>query len=130
MKSVFDFFHKATSFPFRFLTNKKRIIVIFIAIVVFIIIVFVQRGVKSEYVTTKVIRSDIVEIVDESGIVKISGQTHIYSPTTGIIEELYVGNGDYVEIGDELLKVRSTATEQETQIALANYLSAKTALDS
>lgn len=130
MKRTLDFFLKATPLPLRFLTHKKGIVIIIITIVVFIIVALAKGGVESKYNTTKVMRSDIVEIVDEFGIVKISGQTDIYSPTTGIIEELYVSNGDYVEVGEELYKVRSTATEQETQIALANYLSAKTALDS
>lgn len=62
-------------------------------------------------------------------MVRISGQTDIYSPTNGIVEEVYVKNGDSVIVGQDLFKVRSTATDQEKQAALANYLSAKAALD-
>lgn len=81
------------------------------------------------YDTEEVKRADIVEMVDESGVIKISGLTDIYSPTNGVIEEVYVSNGTMVKTGQELFKVKSTATKQEQQAAYANYLAAKATLD-
>lgn len=108
--------------------KKKLLVLVILGIIVWMIVSSIQNG-TPEYNTETVTRADIVETVDESGVIKISGQTDIYSPTTGIIEELYVTNGQQVTIGQELFKVQSTATQQEQQAAYANYLNAQTALN-
>lgn len=78
---------------------------------------------------SKVVRSDIVEEVVETGQVSTSGIIPVYSPTNGIIEEIYVKNGDQVSDGQQIAKINSSATEQEQQAAYANYLAAKNTLD-
>lgn len=107
----------------------KTIFVLFLILTFGAISWQLQKNSKAKYNTVKVDRSDITETVDESGVIKISGQTDIYSPTNGIVEEVYVKNGDSVVASQNLFKVRSTATDQEKQAALANYLSAKATLD-
>lgn len=72
---------------------------------------------------------DVVEVVSESGTVVTGGRTDVYSPATGIVEEVWVQNGDMVSIGQELYMVRSTATEQQKQAAYASYLSAQSSLN-
>ena len=72
---------------------------------------------------------DITELVSESGNVTTAGATPLYSTTTGMVDEVLVQNGSGVKRGDKLFAVISSATEQEKETALANYLAAKTALE-
>lgn len=72
---------------------------------------------------------DVVEVVSESGTVVTGGRTDVFSPATGIVEEVWVQNGDRVSIGQDLFKVQSTASEQQKQAAYASYLSAQSTLN-
>ncbi len=129
MKSLRKLPGKLLSF-FKKQSLKKKILIITILIILGMVIWgSISNGNGTNYNVERVQRADITETVDESGLVKISGQTDIYSPTNGIIEEIYVTNGQYVEKDQELFKVQSTATEQEQQSAYATYLSAVTTLN-
>ena len=102
---------------------------IFVVIVVLLVGFFIIRNIQSsnaqpEYITESVKRDTIVEIVSETGNVGSSGKTDIFSTSNGIVEEIYIQNGDEVQVGIELFKVKSTATEQEKATAYASYQSA------
>ena len=126
---MFSWPRRFVSFLVHLSLPKKIGLCVIILVLLYVTFTTIQKSSKPKYNTEKVGRSNIVEFVDESGVVRISGQTDIYSPTNGIVEEVYVKNGDSVIVGQDLFKVKSTATEQEKQAALANYLSAKAALD-
>ncbi len=120
--------------PFRWFKNtsrKKKIITIIVGVILlFILIGQISNSTKPPpYTLAKVERGNIDEIVSETGNIITNNSTEIYSPTNGIIEEIYVSNGDSVTEGQELFRVKSTATEQETQQAYANYLAAVAALN-
>ncbi len=107
---------------------------IFVVIAVLLVGFFIFRNIQSsnaqpQYITESVKRVTIVEIVSETGNVGNSGKTDIFSTSNGIVEEIYAQNGDEVQVGTELFKVNSTATEQEKATTLANYLSAASVLD-
>lgn len=115
---------------FKRQSRKKKIAIIFGFLILAVITANTLFGGEgNSYKVEKVKRAEIIEKVDESGTVKISGQTDIYSPTNGLIEEIYVANGDYVEENQDLFKVKSTATLQEQQAAYANYAAAYAALN-
>lgn len=82
---------------------------------------------KPPYETQKAKVEDIVQLVSETGNVSTGGRVDVSSTATGVIEELYVQNGDTVELNQPLFKVRSTATEQEQATAYASYQSAVSA---
>ncbi|MBP9719191.1 MAG: efflux RND transporter periplasmic adaptor subunit [Candidatus Levybacteria bacterium] len=84
---------------------------------------------KPEYITAEAKKTNITEIVSEAGTITINGQTDVYSPTNGIVEEVLVQNGETVKVGQELFKIKSSATETEKSAALATYLAAKSTLD-
>ena len=129
MKWISSTLRSVPSFLAGLSPTKKVIVSIFVFLLI-LLTVLLAKGIRKEhYNTQKVGRSDIVETVDESGLVKISGRTDIYSPTIGIIEQIFVRNGDIVSPGQELFKVMSTASDQEKQAAYANYLTAKNTLD-
>lgn len=78
----------------------------------------------SPYVKEKAKHATIVEVVSETGNVNTAGRVDVFSSATGVIEELYVEDGDHVEENQELFHVRSTATEQEKASAYAAYQNA------
>jgi len=55
--------------------------------------------------------------VSESGALTVNGKADIYSPSTGIVQEVFVSNGAVVAEGQELFTVKSIATQQEKQAA-------------
>jgi membrane fusion protein, macrolide-specific efflux system len=107
--------------------NRKRIV-----ITVFILAVLIFAGIRllgksngqPKYQTAQVQRGDIVSMVSESGNVNVDTQLTINSPINGVIETLYVNNGDTVRAGQNLFKVRSTASAQQQAAAYASYQSA------
>jgi multidrug efflux pump subunit AcrA (membrane-fusion protein) len=83
--------------------------------------VFGQKSMTSQYQTATAQRGSIISTVSESGNVSAQSQVDVTSPSTGIIEEVYVKNGETVSEGQNLFKVKATATPQEKASAYANY---------
>jgi len=71
----------------------------------------------------------ITQLVSETGNVSTSGRTDVYSPSTGVVEELFVSNTEQVDVGAPLFSIKSTATEAEKATALGTYLNAKNTLE-
>ncbi len=134
MKSLlqrFKFIGKKSWGIFKKFSLKKKIIAILIFIICIIVGVQIISTLtkKPGYTLTKVERKNITEIVTETGSINAGGVARVYSPANGVVENVYISNGDTVTEGQELFTVTSSATEQEAQAAYANYLTAKTSLD-
>lgn len=118
--------------PFRwFRTTRKRnkiLVLLGIFSLLFVIMSQLQTA-QPSYITQQAKRETIVEKVSETGNVDTAGRADVYSTTTGVIEEIYVDNESVVAVGENLFKVRSTATEQEKAAAYANYQSALNSLN-
>lgn len=111
------------------LSLKKKIFIFFIFLLAAAAVFVLQNSnKKADYKTEKVKLRNIEEIIDESGTVTTTSKIDVYSPSKGIIEELYVENGDIVGIDQELFRVKSTATEDEKAVAAASLLTAKNSL--
>ena len=112
----------------KLLSEHPRRAIIIIAVVLILGIgtkqFFLSSKSSVQYQTATVTKGTIISTVSESGTISTGGQTNISSPTNGVIEEIYVKNGDLVTEGENLFKVKSTATEKEKQAANASYLSA------
>ncbi|KKP94650.1 MAG: Efflux transporter, RND family, MFP subunit [Candidatus Moranbacteria bacterium GW2011_GWE1_36_7] len=105
-------------------TKKKKIISVLILLVVIFLawfFFFKKKDVAIETYSVK--KGDIAETVMETGSVQ-AAQMGVYSASSGVVEELYVKNGDSVKIGQKLFKVKSTSTDKEIASAYANYVSA------
>lgn len=116
---------------FKRASKKKKIITI-IAGVIILLVVIQQVGSSNTpppYTLAKAEVTDVSEVVSETGNIVTNNSTEVYSPTNGIVDNLYVTNGDKVTEGQELFTVKSTATDQETQAAYSNYLTALSALN-
>jgi len=122
---------KSISTKFRQLSRKKKIIVFVLILILGGIGYLIWRNITkpSEYTLEAAKFDSIVEIVSETGNVTTAGAIPIYSTTTGMVEEVFVKNGDYVSEGSTLFKVKSTATKLEQNAALSNYLAAKSTLE-
>ncbi len=116
--------------PFRWFENaswKKRIMAIIVGGVLFMLPAFFS-GNKQKYTFDTVQKGTITQLVTENGNVVSANETDVYSPTTGALDQMYVKNGHYVNVGDKLFAVRSTATKQEQAAAYANYEAAQSSL--
>jgi HlyD family secretion protein len=98
---------------------------------ILLLLFFLLRGGNGRqgYVFGKVAKATITEIVSESGTIVPDGSVTVYSPTNGLVTEIYVSNGQRVKAGDKLFKVVSSATDAEKRAAYADYLAAKAAAD-
>lgn len=108
--------------------KKKALIIVAIAIIAIIVFKAV-RGSTPSYTFDKVTAQTVTEVVTETGNVSVAGEYDIPSPSTGILSEIYVQNGDSVISSQKLFKVTSTATPQQKAAAWAAYASAKSTLD-
>lgn len=111
------------------LSWKRKALLIVAILIVLGITVKAIRGSTPNYTFETVTRGTITEVVTETGNVAVSGEYDIPSPSTGLLSEMYVKNGDAVVSGAKLFKVTSTATPQQRETALAAYLAAKSQLD-
>lgn len=116
---------------FKSLTLKKKLF--FIGAFLFILLLFIgqinQLRRPPPYATQKAEKSNIVETVSETGNIASGGTANIYSPTNGVVTEVYTSNGMEVAKGQDLFAVESIATQQEAQSAYANYLASKASLN-
>lgn len=116
---------------FWYTRKRNKALAIFLLLIIFGIVSW-QVGKLTEkptYTASEAKKRTIVEIVSEAGTIGVDGKTDVYSPTHGVVEEVYVNNGETVIVGQELFKIKSAATDQEKTQALANYMSAKNTLD-
>jgi HlyD family secretion protein len=114
---------------YRRTRRRNKVLVAIGFLLLFIILLSIVQGAnrKPQYITAVVKEADIVQVVSETGNINTVGRADVYSSTTGIIEEIYVENGQDVETGQALFSVRSTSTEAEKAAAYANYQNALSA---
>jgi len=111
---------------FKKLTSTKKrkfISALVLVAVIFSVWFFFFRKKADQIETYTVERGNITETIMETGNVQ-AAQVSVYSTSNGVIEELYVKNGDSVKIGQKLFKVRSTSTDQEKATANSTYMTA------
>jgi len=105
---------------------KRRVIIIVALVFVLIFIAFkLFSGKKDQYVFDAVKKSEITETVSESGALSTNSKVGIFSPTNGVVEKIFVSNGDNVTEKQKLFTVKSTATPQEKTEAYSLYVAAK-----
>lgn len=103
----------------------------FIVLTIFILLLFLRSIMlhqPEEKITYTIYKDGLLETVKITGVYNASSQTQVFSPTNGIISQLFVSNQDEVRKGDPLFHVESTASDEERAAANANYQQAVTAL--
>jgi HlyD family secretion protein len=110
---------KITSF-----VKKRKILSILIVAILIVAVWFIFFNKKAAQTETYIVKKgDIMETIMETGNVQ-AAQVSVYSTSNGVVEELYVKNGDSVQAGQKVFKVKSTSTDQEEATAYASYLTA------
>jgi len=117
---------------FKNLSKKKKIILFLILAVVsyFTYKNFSKSSDEIIYKTENVKKGTIISLVSDTGEILTSGKVDIPSTITGITENVYVKNGDFVKSGQKLFSVKSTASQADKTAAYATYLKAKSSLES
>ncbi len=132
IKSIKKFIKLPNNFYkyFKKLSWKLKIIIILALVLLFgIVSSFVNKSKEDQgYVFDKVKKDTITQIVSETGNIITAGKTDVYSPSSGIIEEVYVSNGSIVGIDEPLFKVKSTATQDEKAAAYADLITTQNSL--
>lgn len=76
------------------------------------------------YEAVRVTKSDIQEIISETGIINSLKQKTYYTETTSVIKSMYIQTGDSVAAGEQLLTLEEMKTdvgEQEPKILEADF---------
>lgn len=113
--------------------DKKRVVgaAILIAILIFIIIKIISAGSSSkvQYQTSTVQKGTIISTISASGKAISTSILPISTNTSGIVNKVYVKDGDKVYKGQKIADVTLDQTgEQQYAQALAGYYSAKSGL--
>jgi len=116
---------------FKSLSRKKKILIIIVVIIVSAIFIKIINDYTKDpgYVLATAEIGNIEEVVSETGNIATNNRTDIHSPTNGIVTQMFVENGQFVEKEDVLFEVQSSATEQEKNAAQSNYLTAVNSLN-
>ncbi|MDD5147322.1 MAG: efflux RND transporter periplasmic adaptor subunit [Candidatus Daviesbacteria bacterium] len=128
LKKLVNFIPRIVGWFFKTSWKKKAIITLLILIVGFVAGYKIISGRKDGYVFDTAQKRTITEIVTESGTVATNGSVNIYSPTSGVIGEVFVSNGESINENQVLFTVKSTATSQEKTAAYAAYEAAVAAV--
>ncbi len=93
--------------------------------------VLAQKSAKPQYQTATAERGTLITSVTSSGTVSSAGNASIATQATGVVTEILVANGDYVNQGDTIAKLSLDQSSQQKQTAAySSYLSAQNSLNS
>ena len=115
--------------------NKKFWVILLIILVVILaatiyLILKNKKGAVS-YVTEDVSRGTVVSSISASGSVVSSNYYSIITQASGVVEVVYVKDGDKVSVGQKLLSISLDQDGQQAQAeAYATYLKAQSSLQS
>jgi len=114
------------------LSKKQKIIFSIVGIVLIGVIFFTNRSSGEEvvYKFTTVSKGSVSSVISESGEIDSTGNIEVVSTINGIVDEVYIENGEEVKKGDWLFSVTSTATDEERASAYSSYQSALNNLES
>jgi HlyD family secretion protein len=93
-------------------------------LILFIVSSFFFIGCNSQTETITPKTADVVESVYASGIVKSKNQYEVFTMSSGVVEKIFVNEGEQLQKGTPLLKIENTnsalSTESARLISLAN----------
>lgn len=111
-----------------FVLQKKKLMIPLILVLIVLFFKFVVFKPPAETLFYTVSRENLVDSVTVSGNFQVASDLSVSTPSTGVLKELYVENGQEIEKGDELFYVEATATTEEKAAAYASYQAALSAL--
>lgn len=116
------------------MTGRKKIIALALVLLSLVLIswrVFAKKEEEPQVQTASVEKGMIVSSVSASGQVLSVNVMSANTKASGIVKQVYVKDGDYVNKGDKILEIElDFQGEQKNAQAWASYLSAKNTLES
>lgn len=104
--------------------NKIRVVIVILVVLFFGYKKVTTKSAAASVATVAVKRDTVFEKITETGNVNAVGKVSVFSTTTGVVDQLFVSNGNPVMRGQKLFHVRATATDQDKAAAYAAYLTA------
>ncbi len=93
--------------------------------------IFAKKSAQVQYQTSKVQRGTLVAAVTASGQVSTANNTPIVTQVTGVIQKLYVKNGDLVQVGQAIATLQLDQSSRQKYIQQqASYQNAVNSLAS
>ncbi len=109
--------------------KKRALLLALVFMVLFFLLKSTLLRGGPEYSFDTVEKGNVTQVITVNGNVIASNATDVFSPTNGVLDEIFVKNGDIVAKGNALFTVRSTATPQEQASSFASYQSALNTLN-
>ena len=115
-----------------FISSHKKLAII-IGIVILVVFIgwrlLIPKATQPQYQTAMVTRGTLITSVSSSGSVSVANKASVTTQASGVIEQVYVKNGDVVTPGETIATVRLDQNGQQKQAAAwAQYLSAQNSL--
>lgn len=109
--------------------TRAALLIVVLLVLFFLVKSFIFGGKSEKYTFDTVEKGTVTQQVSVNGNVSAANATDVFSPTNGVLQEVFVKNGDSVSRGDRLFTVRSTATPQEQAASYASYQTALNTLN-
>ena len=92
---------------------------------------FIGREEQSQFITSQVERTTLVNSIQVSGSVINAGQQDVTTDATGVVKNVFVKDGDAVKKGDKLAEIElDQEGAQQNASAYSSYISAVNSLNS
>jgi multidrug efflux pump subunit AcrA (membrane-fusion protein) len=98
-------------YPEVFLNNIKRMKITYLLV----LLVLLTAGCRKKQEQTSPVLQNISESVYASGVVKSKNQYQVFSKVTGIVDQLYVKEGDLVKKGQPIMKIFNQTARLTTE---------------
>jgi len=127
----FDILHRKYKFMIKIKPSKRNKIIGFIIIIIIIFIIFslLNKNKEPEYSYAEVKKGTIIEEISATGTVKAVQDISLRFKVGGVVEKIYVKEGQDVKAGDLLIKLDTGEFYSQYLQAKADYKQAKAELD-
>lgn len=105
--------------------KKKSIAGLIVIILLWLLIAGLKKPKEPEYLTEEATRGDLVQVVEAVGEIISERDLKLQFPITGVIQTVLVDEGDVVEAGQELAKLRSSGLSADVKSAQAQVAAAR-----
>lgn len=107
---------------------KASLAIVLTGCLLYLLIWYLQQPPKPEYITETAKRQDLVQIVEAVGEVISEKDIKLQFPITGIVDAVLVAEGDTVERGQQLARLRSSGLAADVNAAAAQVAAAQAEL--
>ncbi|MDD3896549.1 MAG: efflux RND transporter periplasmic adaptor subunit [Candidatus Peribacteraceae bacterium] len=104
---------------------KSSLAILFVFGAFTLLIWYLRLPSPPEYITETAVRGDLQQVVEGVGVVISEKDIKLQFPITGLVDKVHVQEGDRVEKGQELARLRSSGLSADVNAAAAQVASAQ-----